>query len=68
MDKTIILGLIPSVVAIGAAIIAVWGQLRVKQVEAQLALQKADADRRAKTEQTARYRPDDNLLAFLKSL
>ena len=54
MDKTIIFGVIPSVVAIGAAIIAVWGQLRVKRVEAQLALQKAEADQRAKTEQTTR--------------
>jgi len=54
MDKTLILGVISSVVAIAAAVIAVWGQLRVKRVEAQLALQKAEADRRAETEQTAR--------------
>lgn len=54
MDKTVITGVIPSVVAIGAAIIAVWGQLRVKRVEAQLELQKAEADRRAQAEQTAR--------------
>jgi hypothetical protein len=54
MDKTLILGMISSVVAIGAAVIAVWGQLRVKRVEAQLELQKAEAGRRAETEQTAR--------------
>jgi hypothetical protein len=54
MDKTVIAGVISSIVAIGAAVIAVWGQLRVKRVEAQLALQKAQADRRAETEQTAR--------------
>jgi hypothetical protein len=53
MDKTLILGMVSSVVAIIAAVIAVWGQLRVKRVEAQLALQKAKADRRAETEQTA---------------
>lgn len=46
--------MISSVVAIGAAAIAVWGQLRVKRVEAQLDLQKAEASRRAETEQTAR--------------
>jgi hypothetical protein len=54
MDKALILGVIPSVVAIGAAVIAVWGQLRVKRVEAQLTAQKAEADRRAETEHTAR--------------
>jgi hypothetical protein len=54
MDKTVITGVIPSAVAIGAAVIAVWGQLRVKRVEAQLQLQKAVADRRAETQQTAR--------------
>lgn len=54
MDKALILGVVPSVVAIAAAAIAVWGQLRVKRVEAQLAVQKADADRRAETEHTAR--------------
>lgn len=54
MDKTLILGIISSLVAIGAAAIAVWGQLRVKRVEAQLESQKAEADRRAATEQTAR--------------
>ena len=54
MDKTLILGMISSAVAIGAAVIAVWGQLRVKRVEALLALQKAEADRRAETKQTAR--------------
>jgi hypothetical protein len=54
MDKTLIPGMISSVVAIGAAAIAVWGQLRVKRVEAQLDLQKAEAGRRAETEQTAR--------------
>lgn len=54
MDKTLILGMISSAVAIGAAVIAVWGQLRVKRVEALLTLQKAEADRRAETKQTAR--------------
>ncbi len=54
MDKTLITGLISSVVAIGAAAIAVWGQLRVKRIEAQLELQKAEAGRRAETQQTAR--------------
>ncbi|HEX9198955.1 MAG TPA: hypothetical protein VF865_05315 [Acidobacteriaceae bacterium] len=54
MDKTLIPGLISSVVAISAAAIAVWGQLRVKRVEARLELQKAEAGRRAETEQTAR--------------
>ena len=54
MDKTLILGLISSLVAIGAAVIAVWGQLRVKRVEAHLELQKSEAERRAETAQTAR--------------
>jgi hypothetical protein len=54
MDRTLIPGLISSAVAIGAAAIAVWGQLRVKRVEAQFELQKAEAGRRAETEQTAR--------------
>jgi hypothetical protein len=54
MDKTLILGIVSSVVAISAAVISVWGQLRVKRVEAQLELQRAEAGRRAETEQTAR--------------
>lgn len=54
MDKTLIPSMISSTVAIGAAAIAVWGQLRVKRVEAQLELQRAEAGRRAETEQTAR--------------
>src|SRR5215813_5525248 len=54
MDKAMIPSVISSVVAIGAAVIAAWGQLRVKRLEAQLALQKVQADRRAATEQTAR--------------
>src|SRR5450631_178247 len=54
MDKTLIPGMISSVVAVVAAGIAVWGQLRVKRVEAQLELQKAEAGRRAEAEQTAR--------------
>jgi hypothetical protein len=54
MDKTLILGMISSAVAIGAAAMAVWGQLRVKRVEAQLEQQKAEAEHRAETEQTAR--------------
>ena len=51
MDKTLILGIVSSVVAISAAVISVWGQLRVKRVEAQLELQRAEAGRRAETEQ-----------------
>src|SRR5882672_3457566 len=54
MDKTLIPSLISSLVAIGAAVIAVWGQLRVKRVEAHVSLQKAEAEHRAETEQTAR--------------
>ncbi len=54
MDKALIPGMLSSAVAIGAAVIAVWGQLRVRRVEAQLELQKAEAGRRAETEQTAR--------------
>lgn len=54
MDKTLILGMISSAVAIGAAAMAVWGQLRVKRLEAQMLQQKAEAERRAATEQTAR--------------
>src|SRR5271166_1876572 len=53
MDKTIIAAIIGGV-AIAAAIIAIVGQLRVRRVEAQLALQRAEADRRAETERTAR--------------
>src|SRR5271157_6582830 len=53
MDKTIIAAIIGGV-AIAAAIIAIVGQLRVRRVEAQLALQKAEADRRAEAERTAR--------------
>ena len=45
MDKTLILGIVSSVVAISAAVISVWGQLRVKRVEAQLELQRAEAGR-----------------------
>jgi hypothetical protein len=54
MDKTLVPSMISSIVALGAGAIAVWGQLRVKRVEAQLELQKAEAGRRAETEQTAR--------------
>jgi hypothetical protein len=54
MDKALILGVIPSIVAIGAAVIAVWGQLRVKRVEAQFEMQRTEAGRRAETQQTAR--------------
>ncbi len=54
MDKTLIPSLISSLVAVCAASIAVWGQLRVKRVEAQLELQKAEAEHRAETAQTAR--------------
>ena len=44
MDKTLIPGIISGVVAVIAAGIAIWGQVRVKNVEAQLALQKAEAE------------------------
>jgi hypothetical protein len=54
VDKALIASLISSIVAIGAAAIAVWGQLRVKRVEAQLELQKQEAARKAETQQTAR--------------
>ena len=54
MDKTLLPGLISSGVAIGAAAIAVWGQLRVKRVEAQLSRQTAELARRAEAEQSTR--------------
>ena len=54
MDKMLIPSVISSAVAICAAFIAVWGQMRVKRVETQLELQRAEAGRRAETEQTAR--------------
>ena len=54
MDKTLIPSIISAVVAVGAAVIAIWGQVRVKRVEADLALQKAEADRRAETERLER--------------
>ncbi|HME33165.1 MAG TPA: hypothetical protein VKG65_10465 [Terriglobales bacterium] len=54
MDKTLIPSIISAVVAVGAAVIAIWGQVRVKKVELDLAFQKAEADRRAETEKTAR--------------
>src|SRR5271157_4228435 len=54
MNVTIIAAIISAVVALAAAVIAIVGQVRVKRVEAQLALQKADADRRAEIEKTAR--------------
>jgi hypothetical protein len=54
MDKTVIPSIISAVVAVFAAVVAIWGQVRVKKVEADLALQKAEADRRAETERTAR--------------
>ncbi len=54
MDKTLIPGIISGIVAVVAAGIAIWGQVRVKKVEAQLASQKAEADRRAEIERTAR--------------
>src|SRR5271165_220860 len=53
MNVTIIAAIISAVVALAAAVIAIVGQVRVKRVEAQLALQKADADRRAEIEKTA---------------
>jgi len=54
VDKTLITGLISSAVAIAAAVIAVWGQLRVKRVEAQLEQQRTEAGRKAEAQQTAR--------------
>ena len=54
MDKISVSSVISSVVAICAAVIAVWGQLRVKRVEGQLEVQRAEAVRRAETELTAR--------------
>jgi len=54
MDKTLIPSIISAVVAVFAAAVAIWGQVRVKRVEADLALQKAEADRRAETERTVR--------------
>ena len=54
MDKTLILGVVSSLVAVGAAVIAAWGQIRVKRVEAHLEMQKSEAERRAETAQTAR--------------
>src|SRR5208337_2367229 len=53
MNVTIIAAIISAVVALAAAVIAIVGQVRVKRVEAQLALQKAEADRRAEKEKTA---------------
>jgi hypothetical protein len=53
MDKTQIPSLIAAVAAILAALIAYRGGLSAKRVESQLALQKAEADRRAETERTA---------------
>jgi hypothetical protein len=55
MDKTLIPSIISAIVAVGAAVIAIWGQLRVKRVEADMAQQKAESDRRAETEKTARH-------------
>lgn len=54
MNATLLPSIISAVVAMVAAIIAIYGQLRVRRVEADLALQKAEADRRAETERTAR--------------
>jgi hypothetical protein len=65
MDKTLIPGILSGIVALVAAGIAYRGvirgkradselAIRVKQVEAQLAAQKAEADRRAEAERTAR--------------
>jgi len=54
MDKTLIPSIISAIVAVGAAVIAIWGQVRVKKVEADLAAQKAEAERRAEIERTAR--------------
>jgi hypothetical protein len=54
MSKDVAASIISAFVAIVAAIIAIWGQVRVQRVEAGLALQKAEADRRAEMERTAR--------------
>ena len=53
MNATIIAAIISAVVALAAGVIAIVGQVRVKRLEAQLALRKAEADRRAETEKTA---------------
>ncbi len=53
MNMTLVPSIISAIVAIIAAIIAIWGQSRVRRLEASLALQKAEADRRAETERTA---------------
>jgi hypothetical protein len=50
---SLIPSLIAAIAAIAAAVIAWRGGLSTKRVEAQLALQKAEADRRAETEKTA---------------
>ena len=54
MNTTLIPSVISALVAIFAAAVALWGQLRVKKIEADIARQKAEADRRAETEKTAR--------------
>ena len=54
MNKDLATSVTSAFVAIVAAIIAIWGQVRVQRVEAELTLQKAEADRRAEMERTAR--------------
>jgi len=52
--NTVLPAIISGAVAVFAALLAWFGQLRLKNLEAQMALQKAEADRRAETERTAR--------------
>ena len=54
MNPTFIAAMIAAGASIAAAFIAYWAGDHAKRVEAQLAAQKAEADRRAETEQLAR--------------
>jgi hypothetical protein len=58
MDKSLIPSIVTAGVALAStlagAVVATWGQVRVKKVEADLALQKAREDRQAETEKAVR--------------
>jgi hypothetical protein len=54
MNPTLIVAMIAAGASIAAAFIAYWAGDHAKRVEAQLAEQKAEADRKAETEQLAR--------------
>src|SRR5262249_13953061 len=54
MNSNLVPAVITGSVAVFAALVALLGKLRVKKLEAQMALQKAEADRRAETEKAAR--------------